>query len=40
VPDGLLFGPSYTVTDEELERIVDITAASLDAAVARVPSAR
>jgi adenosylmethionine-8-amino-7-oxononanoate aminotransferase len=40
VPDGLLFGPSYTVTDEELERIVDITAASLDAALARVPSAR
>jgi adenosylmethionine-8-amino-7-oxononanoate aminotransferase len=36
VPDGLLFGPPFTVTDEELTRIVEITAASIDAAVATV----
>ncbi len=36
VPDGLLFGPAYTVTEAELEQLVDITAASIDAAVGRL----
>jgi len=34
VPDALLFGPSFTVTEDELEQIVAITKASIDAAVA------
>jgi adenosylmethionine-8-amino-7-oxononanoate aminotransferase len=36
VPDGLLYGPPFTVTDDELARIVDITVESIDAAVASV----
>lgn len=35
VPDALLYGPAYTVTDAELERLVDVTVAALDAALAR-----
>lgn len=34
VPDGLLFGPPYTVTEAELERLVAVCAESIDAAVA------
>lgn len=34
VPDGLLYGPPFTVSDEELARIVEITGESIDAAVA------
>ena len=33
VPDGILFGPAFTVSDGELEQLVAITAAALDAAV-------
>ena len=34
VPDALLFGPAFTASDSELEQLVSITAASIDAAVA------
>lgn len=34
VPDGVLFGPAFTITTPELERLVAITAESIDAAVA------
>ena len=34
VPDGLLYGPPFTVSDDELARIVEITVESIDAAVA------
>lgn len=36
VPDAAMFGPSFTVTAEELEKVVDITAESLDAAIAEL----
>ncbi|MDH4364144.1 MAG: aminotransferase class III-fold pyridoxal phosphate-dependent enzyme [Acidimicrobiia bacterium] len=36
VPDGILFGPAFTITDGELEQLVAITAEALDAAVASV----
>jgi adenosylmethionine-8-amino-7-oxononanoate aminotransferase len=36
VPDGLLFGPPFTATIDELERLVSITARAIDAAVAAV----
>ena len=36
VPDGLLYGPPFTVTDDELARIVEVTVASIDAAVANL----
>ncbi|MEM7273608.1 MAG: aminotransferase class III-fold pyridoxal phosphate-dependent enzyme [Actinomycetota bacterium] len=36
VPDALVFGPPFTITDEELETLVGVTAAAIDAAVARV----
>ncbi len=38
VPDGLLFGPGFTITDEEIDRLADITLESIDAALARVRS--
>ncbi len=34
VPDALLFGPPFTITDAELESLVGIAAESIDAAVA------
>ncbi len=34
VPDGILFGPAFTVTDGELEQLVAVTAEAVDAAVA------
>ena len=34
VNDGLLFSPPLVVTDEQVDRIVDVTAASIDAAAA------
>ncbi len=34
VPDGLLFGPPFTVSQAELERLVGICAESIDAALA------
>ncbi len=34
VPDGILFGPAFTVSTDELERLVAITAEAVDAAVA------
>lgn len=34
VPDGILFGPAFTITDGELEQLVAITAEAVDAAVA------
>lgn len=34
VNDGLLFAPPMIVTDDQIERIVDVTAASIDAATA------
>lgn len=36
VPDAMLFGPAYTITETEIEQLVDVTAASIDAAVERV----
>lgn len=36
VPDALLYGPSFTVTEAELEQLVDVTAASLDSALNRM----
>lgn len=34
VPDALLFGPPFTMSDDELETVADITRAAIDAAVA------
>ncbi|MFV0258911.1 MAG: aspartate aminotransferase family protein [Acidimicrobiales bacterium] len=34
VPDGLLFGPPFTITTDEIEQIAAVTVASIDAAVA------
>lgn len=39
VPDGILFGPAFTVTDSELEQLVAITAEAVDAAVASLQAA-
>ncbi len=39
VPDGILFGPAFTVTDGELEQLVAITAEAVDAAVASLRTA-
>lgn len=36
VPDALLFGPAFTVTEGELEQLADIAKASINAAVARL----
>jgi len=36
VPDGLLFGPPFTVSEAELERLVEVTVESIDAAVATI----
>jgi adenosylmethionine-8-amino-7-oxononanoate aminotransferase len=34
VPDALLFGPPFTITEPELERLVEVCTHSIDAAVA------
>lgn len=34
-PDAVMFGPAFTVTDAELDTMVDVLAESIDAAVAR-----
>ena len=39
VPDGILFGPAFTITDGELEQLVAITAEAVDAAVASLRAA-
>ena len=39
VPDGLLFGPPFTVSEEELEKLVEICVESIDAAVATIQRA-
>ncbi|MEZ5409988.1 MAG: aminotransferase class III-fold pyridoxal phosphate-dependent enzyme [Acidimicrobiales bacterium] len=39
VPDGILFGPAFTITDSELEQLVAITAEAVDAAVASLRAA-
>ncbi len=39
VPDGILFGPAFTITDGELEQLVAITAEAVDAAVAALQAA-
>jgi len=39
VPDGILFGPAFTITDAELEQLVAITAEAIDAAVASLRAA-
>jgi adenosylmethionine-8-amino-7-oxononanoate aminotransferase len=36
VPDALLFGPPFTISDDELETVVAITAESIDAGLAAV----
>lgn len=36
VPDGILFGPAFTISEAELEQLVAVTAESIDAAVAAV----
>ncbi len=36
VPDGLLFGPALTVSEHELEVLVDVAVESIDAAVAQL----
>ncbi|MEL7156465.1 MAG: aminotransferase class III-fold pyridoxal phosphate-dependent enzyme [Actinomycetota bacterium] len=39
IEDALLFGPPFTVSESELEQLVEITAAAIDAAVGRIASA-
>ncbi len=34
-PDAVMFGPAFTVTDDELDTMVDVLEASIDAAVAK-----
>ncbi len=36
VPDALLYGPAYTTTEAEIDRMVEVTVESIDAGVARL----
>jgi len=40
VQDAVMFGPAFTVTDEELDTMVEVLVESIDAAVAGAPSRR
>lgn len=37
-PDAVMLGPAFTVTDEELDEMVDVLVESIDAAAARMPA--
>ncbi len=38
VPDGLMFGPAFIISESEIDQLVSITRESIDAAVAGLQS--